>query len=321
MEYKKVSIIIPLYNCEEYVRSCMQGIFDQTYPSEKYEVIVVDNNSTDKSVDIVKEFNVTLISLPYGNISKVRNHGASFASGEIMGFVDSDCIIAKDWIRNAMEILKKSDVGVVGTGYIVPPSGASWVEKAWLVEPKTAFRYVDFVPSGNFIIKSRVFKEVQGFNENLETCEDADICERITKRGYKIVNSNNIQSIHLRNFKTIYQMFLKEMWYGKTMMVSLRNNPFDKVFIFTILFLFLHIISTVALFFTNWFLLSCSIIFILILIFSATTNRVIISHKYSLFFHTALLYYIYFLARSFAILINFKANIRSMRIFGKRKDN
>lgn len=309
MEHKKVSIIIPLYNGEDCIRSCLEGVFSQDYPRKQYEVIVVDNNSTDKSADIAREFGVTLLSLPEGNISSVRNFGASYATGEILGFVDSDCIVANDWIINAVKILDNNKVAATGSGYLCPKN-ATWVEKSWTIETKDDYRYVKFVTSGNFIVKSSVFKEINGFNENLETCEDADICERIVKMGYKIVNSAKIKNVHLNNHKSISQMFLKEIWYGKNMLNTLKNDPFDKVFIFTILFSLLHVQLLIALLITKYSLLFYSMISIFLLLIIATVNRILVSQKYRMLFNTMVLYYIYFLARSLSLLFNLTKKIK-----------
>ena len=86
-----VSVIIPLYNCERYVAQAVESILNQTY--EKFEIIVVDDGSTDFSVKIVKTFQderIKIISRQNGGLAKARNSGITEAKGELAGFLDAD---------------------------------------------------------------------------------------------------------------------------------------------------------------------------------------------------------------------------------------
>ena len=236
-----VSIIIPMYNSEDYIEACIESIFSINYPQDKFEVIIVDNGSTDQSLEIVKRYPVKVISCPEGNISKVRNVGATIAKGNIFAFVDSDCAVGNGWLSAAVEILSRPGVVATGSGYKLPQN-ATWIEKAWLYESKIEERLVKLIPCGNFIVNAVAFNEIGGFNESLITCEDADICERLINKGYQIVNSTRVESVHLRNPKTLPAFFRKEIWYGYSMIATLRNNPLDKTFLFTIAFQLTHIL-------------------------------------------------------------------------------
>lgn len=99
----KVSVIVPVYNTEKYLKDCLESIIEQTY--ENLELILINDGSTDKSLDICKEFEkndsrVVLKSIENSGVSTARNIGIGIACGEYVMFVDSD-----DWIeRKNLEI-------------------------------------------------------------------------------------------------------------------------------------------------------------------------------------------------------------------------
>ena len=96
MRKNLVSIIIPIYNVEEYLEDCLNSLIKQTY--RKIEVILIDDGSTDKSSNIYSQFlkykNIKVIKQKNQGVSNARNNGLKVAKGEYIGFCDSD-----DWIE------------------------------------------------------------------------------------------------------------------------------------------------------------------------------------------------------------------------------
>lgn len=294
MNVPVVSIIIPMYNSSGFIEECLDSLIKLDYPLSKREIIVVDNGSSDDSAEIVKKYPVTLIFCPDGNISKVRNAGAKVAKGDFFAFVDSDCTVMPNWLNVAIEILRRPVIAATGSGYKLP-SNSSWIEKTWLLESKIDERYVTFIPCGNFIVNAQDFKRVGGFNETLITCEDADICERLVAGGKKIINSSKLESIHLRNPKTIAEFINKEIWYGLNMTVSLNEKIFDKVFWATVLFYFAHLLIFFGFIYREVFFVGS--LMLLFVVSISVIRRLMISRKFCYCFHLSLLYYIYFFAR------------------------
>ena len=92
----KVSVIIPVYNVEKYLKDCVDSIINQTL--KETEIILINDGSTDKSVEILKEYNVKIFNLKENKgASFARNIGIEKACGEYLGFVDSDDYIASDF--------------------------------------------------------------------------------------------------------------------------------------------------------------------------------------------------------------------------------
>lgn len=90
----KFSIIIPVYNVEQYIKKCLDSVINQTY--KNYEVIVVNDGTKDNSMDIVKNYDVKIINQKNAGLSAARNTGVKHASGEYIVFLDSDDYIEKD---------------------------------------------------------------------------------------------------------------------------------------------------------------------------------------------------------------------------------
>ena len=93
----KFSIIVPVYNVEKYIGKCLDSIMNQTF--KDYEVIVVNDGTKDKSMDIVKKYDVKVINQENSGLSAARNTGVSKATGEYLLFIDSDDYIEKDLLK------------------------------------------------------------------------------------------------------------------------------------------------------------------------------------------------------------------------------
>lgn len=102
----KFSIIVPVYNVEKYIKKCLDSIFSQSF--KDFEVIVVNDGTKDNSIDIVKDYDVTIINQKNQGLSSARNNGVKKAHGDYLIFVDSDDYIEKDLLKNLNESLNNN---------------------------------------------------------------------------------------------------------------------------------------------------------------------------------------------------------------------
>lgn len=203
-----VSIIIPTRDREEILSYCLSTLIKQTGAS--YEIIVVDTSSTEYTQNLLKKF-PTIINIRLGNIPRSsglgRNVGISKASGEIVAFLDDDCIVRPGWLKGIIQEYKESSVVAVGGRIIYDP----WKQ----VKEKEPIAQLDFnndiikaewdiciekaidvphLPGGNCSVKRLVALSIGGFDTNFigtAHLEETDFFFRVSKTGGRIVFTPN----------------------------------------------------------------------------------------------------------------------------------
>ena len=113
-----ISVIIPVYNAEKYLSDCIHSVLEQTYPN--FEVICIDDGSTDHSVQILKRFNSSKIKIftqANQGVSVARNFGLDQARGDLITFVDSDDVIDPHFLEKLVSIYDSSHSSVIGCRY------------------------------------------------------------------------------------------------------------------------------------------------------------------------------------------------------------
>jgi len=213
---KKISIVIPTYNEEKNLPFCLDALLAIDYPKKNFEVIIVDNGSTDNTKEIAKNYGAQVLRNDLKNVSGLRNLGVTKSSGEIIAFLDADCIVANGWLYAAEKYFYDSTIVLWGSAPI-PPRESTWVQNTWhLVRQKEkTVQDVDWLESMNLFVRKQQFLVISGFNEALVTCEDVDFSYRMKKYG-RIVSDNKIKVIHLGEAATINEFMKKEIWRGKS---------------------------------------------------------------------------------------------------------
>lgn len=125
----KLSVVIPVYNEEKYIRDCLLSIMKGVRTPD--ELIVVDGGSTDRTVAIARELGAKVLSNPYRNAAAGRNIGIKAATGRVVAFTDGDCHVDSNWLYAIEEIFRGKKVDVVG-GRILPAEALNDIEEYWL---------------------------------------------------------------------------------------------------------------------------------------------------------------------------------------------
>jgi len=109
----KISVIVPVYNAAPYLEACIQCLLSQNFPEQQYEVIMIDNNSTDGSGTIIQRHpDVQYLKEERHGSYFTRNTGIITADGDILAFTDADCVPSSDWLRNIEAAMSQPDINI-----------------------------------------------------------------------------------------------------------------------------------------------------------------------------------------------------------------
>lgn len=222
-EYPSVCVIIPVRNRPHEIESCLLSLGKLDYPDDKLEIIVVDDASTDHTPRVVSGFPVKLITLKKNRqAAYCRNLAAKQALGEILAFIDSDCLADPLWLKELISAFKDSRVGGVG-GRV-----ASWFEetpldcyeevKSSLIMGKRFTRSREnepffYVPSCNLLVRKSLFLSLGGFKKKLFVGEDVDLCWRLQDAGH-LVEFRPVGTVFHKHRNRLKPFCLRRFDYG-----------------------------------------------------------------------------------------------------------
>ena len=189
-----VSVIIPVYNDPERLPKCLDALEQQTYPSDLYEVIVVDNGSEEPIEPLTKSFPHvrTGLELVPGSYA-ARNRGLSLARGAVIAFTDADAIPAPNWIASGVAALRATlNCGAIGgciSLFARDPLMPTAVELYELVFGLPQEKYVNdyhFAVTANMFTSRDILDNVGGFNPILKSNGDREWSRRVFDAGYTL---------------------------------------------------------------------------------------------------------------------------------------
>ena len=201
-----VSIIIPCYNEEGYIKRCLESIVENEYPKEWREVLVVDGGSSDKTREVVKEFIdghlfIRLMDNPQRIVPAALNIGIMQAKGEIIIIMGAHTTYPKDYVKKLVYWLEKSGAASVGGACLTKPGVDTFIAQGIALTLASPFgvgnaifrttmrdkepRYVDTVSYGAY--KREVLEKIGLFDERLLRNQDIELNKRLIKAGGKIL--------------------------------------------------------------------------------------------------------------------------------------
>jgi glycosyltransferase involved in cell wall biosynthesis len=214
-----VSIIIPTYNEGKNLENTLKAIRNQDY--KKYEIIVSDSRSKDKTIKIAKKYKARVLVDGRKGIGAGRNFGAKFAKGNIVFFVDADTILMSNSVSEVVKSLGKKKVAGV-TFPIIPTKPTMrnlWMYMTYNNLVKGSIRTGRPHVGGMCVAyRKTTFDAINGFDENLAAFEDVDLSLRMSKLGKIIFNEKSLALTsprrvekwgHLNAFRKYFQFYLK----------------------------------------------------------------------------------------------------------------
>lgn len=202
----KVSVVIPCYNGEEYIGQAIGSVLEQSHPA--HEIILVDDGSTDRSVEIALNFgeHVKVLSKGGGGAANARNFGADYASGEAIMFLDADDVLGPDVIKHLTTQLKKNPEGVVAC----PWFRLQKIENSWFKRPRSCFPLGDnqdhlsgwltgwWHPPCSVLWSRSAYKKTGGWDPLAYVNDDGDLMMRALVDGINLEITNKGASFYRR---------------------------------------------------------------------------------------------------------------------------
>ena len=190
-----VSVIVPTYHDWERLKLCMDALFVQTYPSDFYEVIIVNNDPNDKPVQLFLPENFKLIEEGKPGSYAARNAALLIAKGNIIAFTDSDCIPDPNWLKSSLVKLDKGAKRVAGKVELFFQSEKLTIselyEKAFAFDQKSNVKKGTSV-TANMITWKESFSSVGNFDDSLMSGGDIEWGERAHIKGIPIVYASDV---------------------------------------------------------------------------------------------------------------------------------
>lgn len=255
----QVSVIIPTYNTATELIKCVEALQEQNFSKEKYEIIVVDDGSTDSTASILKDYPVHYYYQKNRGPASARNKGVEMSKGSIILFTDSDCIPAENWISEMVSSLQAPEI--VGVKGVYRTAQRKLWARFAQVEFYERYRlllkndYIDMIDTYSAGYKKDTFLSINGFDTSFTSAnhEDTDLSYKMSLKGYKMVFNPKAVVWHSGHPDTLTKYMRLKFWRGYWRMVvyerystkMLKDSYTPQMLKFQILFVFLSVLTLI----------------------------------------------------------------------------
>ena len=193
------SVIIPAYNEEKSIGRCLDSVTQQTLSREKYEIIVVNNDSQDKTKAIAQRYPVKVVDEKKQGYVYALRRGCQEAKGKILVFTDADTIVPKDWLAKYQKVYRNSQVVYAGgAANFQPKFGLIFLVENLI----NFFGQITKIANGfNLSIRHTTYQKLGGFNPKINFHTDTDLIWRAKRKGQAVFLPENKVLASSRHFK------------------------------------------------------------------------------------------------------------------------
>ncbi len=295
----EIAFVIPALNEEQNLANTLTVI--QQLLGSCEGVILADNGSTDRTLEVAAEFGVTITVHPGVSIAALRNRGAALTNADVIVFIDSDIQLDPSWpqqFAHTLQQLKRDPMMVTGSrcrainkdNYV----GRYWYNR---LSHQQSNNYIN---SGHLIVSRKLFDRIGGFDESLSTGEDYDFSQRALRAGAQIKPNAELIAWHDGYPDSIQGFMAREMWHGREEFKSLSSVLQSKVAIVSLSVTASLVVALI----TTLLQFSLAPLFYYVGVWSMLllwlTSEKFGYSGFKTNVHSALLYYLYLLSRSFA---------------------
>ncbi len=211
-----VSVVVTVLNSRSTLADCVQSLLGQTYPRDRYEVILVDGGSRDGSPEIMGGFPIRVISAPGTTIGAGRNRGIQASTGEIVAITDGDIVADRRWLEELVAPFEDPAVGAVGGPNLTNPRAPRFSRLVGLL-PEESPHFDRLQEVGHMLVYTRnaayrreAMVRARQFNEGARAGEDPELNWRISQLGYKLIFNPGASVWHYH--RTTLRAFIRQHW-------------------------------------------------------------------------------------------------------------
>jgi cellulose synthase/poly-beta-1,6-N-acetylglucosamine synthase-like glycosyltransferase len=210
-----VSVIVPVRNGEDTIADCIDAILATDYPEDRREILIVDNGSTDGTAPQIRARPVKRLSEPKPGVSNARNRGIAESTGEILAFVDADCLVEPQWLTELVRPFEDTEVGAVaGDLQHVPAKTAAERQAARLLGDWQQFAFNSnpaYPITANAAYRRDVIDRIGPFDPHMTRAQDVELGLRFQERsGRRLAYAEHATARH-RNRTTQRGFFHQQL--------------------------------------------------------------------------------------------------------------
>ena len=228
MPWPRISVVVCSYNGERTIHHTLEALGRLEYPD--FEVIVVDDGSTDATAAIAREYNVRLISTENRGLGSARNTGMEASTGEVVAYIDDDAYPDSHWLQYLADTFRWGDYSGVGGPNIAPPGDGPIADSVASapggpIHVLLSDREAEHIPGCNMSFRKESLQAVGGFDPQFRTAgDDVDMCWRLRERGWTLGFSPGAMVWHHRR-NSVRMYWKQQQGYGKAEALLERKWP------------------------------------------------------------------------------------------------
>jgi cellulose synthase/poly-beta-1,6-N-acetylglucosamine synthase-like glycosyltransferase len=209
------SVVVPVRDGESTIAECIDAILATDYPADRREILIVDNGSTDDTASVIQSRPVRYLREPNRGVSNARNRGIAESTGEILAFIDADCIVEPQWLTEIAQAFEDPEVGcVAGDLKHMPPRSAAERQVARMLGDWQRFAFTSkpaYAITANAAYRREVLDEIGGFDPHMTRAQDVELGLRFQERsGHRLAYAERATARH-RNRSTQLGFFRQQL--------------------------------------------------------------------------------------------------------------
>lgn len=310
-----LSFVIPCYNEARQIVHVINGIHQELAGTGiDYEIIVMDNKSTDRSADLARSAGANVFPSTAVTVAQVRNDAIHHVRGNILIFLDGDVIIEQPWgleIHNVIRNLEANSKLITGS-HCSAPGHSKKLLAAWYDGIENDSRNTH-LGTGHMILRRDFFTSAGMFDGRLSSGEDYEFCAKAKTMGGEIIHNSKLKACHMGYPSNLFDFVKRESWHGLSDFRDLPAILNSKVALLTLIFIAIHLLLTYAIMIRSPSVGGILLLILPLMILASTVYKFGIS-SLPILLRRSIVMYFYFWGRTWAALLALGGSIRQPKL-------